>query len=348
MTFRDSAARVGLSTTQALVRSLPLAPAVDFGRTLGRSVALFFPRERRIASSQLQVVRSRKPLGPAVETDPALALHESVFRARQLSAETNSSELVRSVFGHAFESAVEAFRLPELLTQDESGSFKRIDFTGQEHVAEIMREGRGAIALSGHIGCFELLAAFHVRWGAKVTVIGRDPNYSSVSKLIRDLRHSYGVETIWRDEAATPKLWLSALQQGRVVAVLIDQDVALDNAFTSFFGLPAAYPITPIRMAIRRKIPIISSFIVRTAKLQHHVITAPLQYDPDDPQAADHVLRTFNGRLEDLICRFPEQWIWWHRRWRRRPQIDYTKEPERLRSTEDYLAWLANGADNGE
>ena len=56
------------------------------------------------------------------------------------------------------------------------------------------------------------------------------------------------------------------------------------------------------------------------------------------------VLEVFSARLESLVRQYPEQWYWWHRRWRRRPGIDYQSTPELLRSTAEYITWLENDA----
>ena len=206
---------------------------------------------------------------------------------------------------------------------------------------EKLRETKSpAIALSGHIGCFELLAAYHQLAGLSVTVVGRNPNYASLDQLLADLRASYGVKTVWRSDPGGLGKIIRALKQGGVIAVLIDQDTNLDNGFSPFFGVEAASPITPIKLALKHQIPIFSSFIVRTGHLKHQVIAQELPYDSSDPDAVKNILGEYNRRLEALIRRYPEQWFWWHRRWRRRPGVDYKSNPELLPSTNQYLGWL--------
>ncbi len=58
----------------------------------------------------------------------------------------------------------------------------------------------------------------------------------------------------------------------------------------------------------------------------------------EDP--VPYILSSYGTFLETYIKKDPTQWVWWHRRWRRRPDINYNENPELLRSTREYLEWL--------
>jgi KDO2-lipid IV(A) lauroyltransferase len=319
----DAAALFAFRALRSLLRFLPQRSALALGRGAGRIAAACCPRECRIARAQ------------AAAAARSLPDSEQRNKLQQLG-------LINKVFAHVGQAVVESMFLDRFLQPLPSAvhEFRGVTSQGQEHVDELIRNGQGAVTLSGHVGSFELLAAFHVASGAQVSVIGRIPNYSGVEIALRELRTAYGVEVLWRNDPSAARKLIEALRAGRVVAALIDQDVNLENTFVPFFGRPAAYPSAVIRLAIKKKVPILSSFIVRTAATRHRVITDRIAYDPDDPQAVEHVLRIFNGRLEALICEYPEQWIWWHRRWRRRPGENYDEHPEHLRSTAEYVRWL--------
>ena len=177
-----------------------------------------------------------------------------------------------------------------------------------------------------------------------MSVIGRAPNYELLDIFAKRLKKSYGIESIWREDSTSSRKIISAFKTGRVVAALIDQDTSIENAFAPFFGVDAAYPSSLITLAVKYRIPIITSFIIREQPYHHNVITDRIDYDPDSETVIQDILKTFSKRLEDLIIKYHEQWIWWHRRWRRRPGMDYNLHPETLPSTKDYLSWLNNQA----
>ena len=330
-----------------LVRVLPLRYTLRTGRLCGALLSSRFKRDRRIALTQLAFVIKAMNEGRLSQLrDDAVLRRDEFLPEHTLHKRTDLEQLVTEVFAHVGQTSVESMLISKLIQRDKKSKdeFRYISVVGSELVKEVISSGKAAINLSGHIGCFELLAATIVEMGAKVSVMAREANYPLLSSVSKELRASYGIETIWRDDAASARKLMTALRTGHIVSSLIDQDVNLKNVFQPFFGIPAASPVAPIRLAIKRDIPIFSSFIVRIDDVHHRIIVESINYDKEDPNAPDYILAVFNRRLEDLICRFPEQWIWWHRRWRRRPGFDYLLHPERLRSTNDYLAWLEQGS----
>jgi len=319
---------------RALMRILPTGVSIPFGRGVGVCVGQFVSRERAVAKAQIR--HAARHASESIHNEYAVAAPPATS---EFAAPAN---LLDKTFAHCGESVIELFILDKLLQRDDSraSGFRYIESTGQEIVRGLKDAGIGAVTLSGHIGCFELLAAFHVAWGVQLTVSGRDANYPLLSSILRDLRKSYGVDSVFRDEVAGPRKIIKAVRSGEVFAALIDQDTGLENGFAPFFGLDAASPIGPIRLAVKMRAPVLTSFIVRTSRLHHHVITRRIDYNPDDEAAPQKILAEFNRQLEDLIVRYPDQWLWWHRRWRRRPEVNYLESPDDLRKTPEYIRWL--------
>ena len=218
----------------------------------------------------------------------------------------------------------------------------RVTNAGDDVIARLLESQSGAVGLSAHFGSFELLGAYLAWRGLKCSVIGRAPNYPLLEQLIQKFRRSYGIDVIWGDKAEAPRQIVEAVRSGRIICALLDQDTKWKSEFSPFFGLQAASPIAPIQLAIRYKLPLFTCFIVRTAPMSHQVHTTNIPYDADDPDAGVKILTIYNERLEALIRSYPEQYIWWHRRWRRRPGVDYTRSPQLLRGTSPYIDWLSS------
>jgi lauroyl/myristoyl acyltransferase len=208
-------------------------------------------------------------------------------------------------------------------------------------VKKLVKEPTPELIISGHIGNFESLAAFYAKCGKPLSTIGREANYPVFHALIEEIRRTYGVENISRGTSTSIGSLRRALKGGRTIAALIDQDTNLDSVFVPFFGIEAATPIAPIALAVRHRLPVISAFIVRTGRLQHTIVAEEVPYDPENPDAVRQIAAAFSRLLELLAAAYPEQWPWWHRRWRRRPGIDYRRSSDQLKSTAGYLAWLA-------
>ena len=176
---------------------------------------------------------------------------------------------------------------------------------------DLLAKGRGALLVTGHLGCWELLGAWlaHGLDGAAVvTGTVRNP---AVDQLLQDRRRALGIEPLARDRGARPVL--RALAAGLVVGVLIDQNTGVASAQTPFLGQPAPTPLGPARIARRRGVPLLPAVIVRedTGWVVRHG-------DPIDPAATSdeyELTAQCNRALEDLIRRNPDQWVWFHDRW---------------------------------
>ena len=261
------------------------------------------------------------------------------------------SKLARQAFRHVGEAAGELLLWNRFLPSREKVAAQlrkglrppemmSITAEGDAIVEKLLESGTGAVGLSAHLGSFELLAAYLARRGLKCSVIGRSPNYPLFEKAIRKFRQSYGVNVIWSDAPDASRQIINAARSGHVICTLIDQDTKWKSDFSPFFGLEAACPSAPIQLALRYELPIFTSFIVRTAPLSHQISIEPILFDPANPQVRAEILKVYHERLEQLIRLYPEQYIWWHRRWRRRPGVDYTQSPQLLRNSSQYREWL--------
>ena len=299
---------------------LPSNWVVSFARFFSRTIGRRSPRERDIARAQLQWAFDR--------------------------TNHDFESTIDDSFADLGESVAELIYLDEILTPSQPEDhglypqFTGIQAQGQDICRELLEKRKPVLALTGHVGNFELLAAFHAKSGAHLVVIGREPNYSSISTFIDEVRSNYGVRGVWRHGKATAGIILRGMHEGNTIAFLIDQDADLDNIFTPFFGLPAASPKAPLYFAVRNKMAIITSFIARVGHLKPTVETQEIVYDPANPDAVALILAEYTRRLETFIRRNPSQWLWWHRRWRRRPGIDYKKKPDALLGSKKYVDWL--------
>ncbi len=247
-----------------------------------------------------------------------------------------ASQIFRRLCVHIGESIAEVLISDRILAG--AGSFEetRLELTKE------VKELKGGIVLSGHIGNFELLAAHFLSLEAPFRPVGRTPNFEVLRKVAEFLRRKNDVVTLWRDDPGAATDIIRMLRGKEVVAALLDQDTKLESLYSPFFNIPAKTPMTLMRVAYRYGLPFYTCFIVRTAPLTYKIIAEEIEFDPEAPDATDKILLTYHQRLEEMIRQYPEQWIWWHRRWLHRPESDL--DPTKLRTTMQYIEWLQQGA----
>lgn len=264
----------------------------------------------------------------------------------------NSQTIYRQSIYSAILTVTEGFRIKEILSNPEktykfsesiNRSKKKLG-KAQVNNLEILHEvsdlNEGAVCLSSHTGNFELMAAFFSLQGWPMTVIARKANDPTLSQVLTEIREGYGLEMLWRDDPGTSRLLMSAIRKNRYICALIDQDIGLENEFAPFFGLDAAHPVGPIQIAVRFKKPVLTFLTHRLPNGEHSINIQRIDWE-DKASPISYILCNYALQLEEHIKKHPGQWVWWHRRWRRRPGYDYIKNPEQLPSTSKYLEWLS-------
>ena len=115
---------------------------------------------------------------------------------------------------------------------------------------------------------------------------------------------------------------LHALRHGRVIGLLIDQDIDAPGAFVEFFGRPAWTPTGAALLALRSRCPVVTGFAVRrgdgTMRLEFDPPVAPPAGDDLEADVA-RLTAALTARIERQVRAHPEQWVWMHRRWRHQP-----------------------------
>jgi KDO2-lipid IV(A) lauroyltransferase len=261
----------------------------------------------------------------------------------------------RAVFEHLGESLAE-FVL--LLTRHREALIARVEIEGLERLERARQESAsgGVLVVSAHRGNWELAGIALARQGFPVTAIRREQSSSVLEEAIdrmrigpaaqpsptgptrpRDRQDGPGYEFLRMGSAGLS--FARALSQGRVVLVLLDQNAKRDEGvFVPFFGRPASTRPGPLRLALRRDVPVVPVFARRVARAGAHRIEVgePLALDRSAASGSERQaierenLIRVNAAIEEAIRRVPSQWIWPHRRWRTQPRAD-SQQPEENR-----------------
>lgn len=228
--------------------------------------------------------------------------------------------IARAAFVNAARSFCELAKIDEIRERRDT----YFEIQGREHAEALVAAGRGAIIVTGHIGNWELLAAYWAWEGYPISAIARRIRSVELNRMLVELRARQGVETILREEPAAARKILSALKRNALLAMLIDQDTRVQSFSVPFFGHMARTPIAAASLAVRRELPVALVFMQRRPQGGHRIIVEPpllLPRSGDTRQDVQTLTRVFNDRIEAQIERNPAEWVWWHRRWRRTPHV---------------------------
>lgn len=182
-------------------------------------------------------------------------------------------------------------------------------------------KGRGVILVTGHLGNWELGAAYLAARGVPLDVIARRMSNPLFDEYLTGTRSRFGMVVVHDSDAVrrTPR----SLREGRSVAFVSDQGVkGLASTYVPFFGRPAKTPRGPAVLALRLGVPVVFVAVVRQPNLKYRMILEPVdvvdtgnrEHDVDD------IVARFTKQLERHVRAVPEQYFWHHRRWRRQPK----------------------------
>lgn len=226
------------------------------------------------------------------------------------------SNLVRTMYGHLGRNLIESLRLARI---DDDYLARQVEWSGREHLDKVLEQGRGVLALTGHYGNWEMLAAVLPRIGYPMSIVVKEFRQPGLNRAIIESRQRFGIEVIERRNALRP--CMRALASNRVLGFMLDQNmIRREGVYVDFFERLTCTSHGLAQMAALSQVPVIPISGYRGEDGRHHVRFHPAVDPPPDRKAA--TLRRFTQGytriLEGFIRAHPEQWIWIHRRWRTR------------------------------
>lgn len=227
-------------------------------------------------------------------------------------------QLARAAYEHLGRSSIEAAILPSLGPSAVLDLFEGAD---EYHVVETaLAKGKGLIFVTGHLGNWELAGAYVAARGVPLDAIARRMKNPLFDKYLTETRSRIGMHVVHDAEAVrrTPR----SLREGRAVAFLSDQGVlGLASTFVPFFGRPAKTPRGPAVFALRLDVPVVFGVAVRQPSGKYRLVFEPVTVEDtgDRDRDVDAIVARYTATLEKWVRRYPEQYFWHHRRWRRQP-----------------------------
>lgn len=286
--FLRAVGRVVLWGFIRVVRVLPFPLALAVGRWLGRLMCAVSKRRYRVALKNLQIA-----YGDALSPQ-------------------QRHEMARQSFLHFGMFAVECIKFAYMSQKE---ALERIRTEGFEHLQNVMRQGKGCLLLSGHLGNFEIGARVVTAAGYELFALARETRDPGTTDLMQQIRKRMGIKVVTINQSLRPVL--EGLKRNAVVAIICDQNAA--DVFVPFFGRPTGTVAGPARLALKTGAPIVTYSCTRDGRGGYcFYFQEAFHAHPTGNMQADieAVTTVINSRLEVLIRRNPEQWLWFHDRWK--------------------------------
>ncbi|HKI26775.1 MAG TPA: lysophospholipid acyltransferase family protein [Candidatus Sulfotelmatobacter sp.] len=196
-------------------------------------------------------------------------------------------------------------------------------YDGLENYERAYARGKGVLFVTAHFGGWELSAFAHSLHGHWLHVVMRPMDNPYLDRLLQSYRTMHGNKTVAKDDFV--RGLLGAMKAGETVGILMDTNMTPpQGVFVDFFGIPACTASGLARIALRTDAAVVPGFTIWDDALGKY----RLRFDPalelirTGDLEADIVANTqrFTKVIEDYVRKYPEQWLWVHRRWKTRPE----------------------------
>jgi KDO2-lipid IV(A) lauroyltransferase len=282
----------------AVARSLGWMPR-GVARLLGGMLAFvvywLFGRLRRVGVRNLE-----------------LALPELSIEARR--------KILRRVYIHLGWQLVEFCRMTGY-TVENTRDWLRTE--GLEHYLAAQAHGKGVLVITGHLGAWELSSFYHSLMGYPMGMVIRRLDNRRLDAYVNGIRCMHGNHVLHKDDFG--RGLLTAMRSGGTVGILMDTNMTPpQGAFVRFFGIEACTATGLAHVARKTGAAVLPGFMVWEPAERRYVLHfgAEVAIPHSEDIAADILKGTelCTNAIESWIRRYPDQWLWIHRRWKTRPE----------------------------
>ena len=197
-----------------------------------------------------------------------------------------------------------------------------IRYEGLENYTRARDRGKGVLVLTGHLGAWELSSFYHSLMGRPMGMVIRRLDNPLVDAFVNRIRCLHGNRVIHKDDFA--RGLIASMRAGETVGILMDTNMTPpQGVFVPFFGVSACTASGMARVAAKTGAAVVPGFLLWEESEGRYVLHfgEELEVVHTGDSEKDALVNTavFTAAIEGYIRRYPDQWLWMHRRWKTRP-----------------------------
>jgi KDO2-lipid IV(A) lauroyltransferase len=236
----------------------------------------------------------------------------------ELSARERKA-ILRGVYRSLGRQLVEFCRMTSYTRENTHGWIR---YEGLDHYLAARAREKGVLIVTGHLGAWELSSFYHSLMGYPMSMIARPLDNRPLDEFVNGIRCLHGNRVLPKDDFA--RGLLTAMRQGETVGILMDTNMTPpQGVFVKFFGKQACTASGVARVALKTGAAVLPGFMLWEEAERRYVLHfgPQLVFERSEDEEADILAATqlCTSVLEKWIRRYPDQWLWIHRRWKTRP-----------------------------
>ncbi len=205
-------------------------------------------------------------------------------------------------------------------TPDNTRNWLRTE--GLDHYLAAQARGKGVLIVTGHLGAWELSSFYHSLMGHPMGMVIRRLDNRRLDAYVNRIRCLHGNYVLHKDDFG--RGLLTAMRKGGTVGILMDTNMTPpQGAFVRFFGVQACTATGLAHVARKTGAAVLPGFMLWEPDLRCYTLRfgPEIEIPHSEDVAADILEGTARctSEIETWIRRYPDQWLWIHRRWKTRP-----------------------------
>jgi KDO2-lipid IV(A) lauroyltransferase len=194
---------------------------------------------------------------------------------------------------------------------------------GLEHLEAAKAQNKPVILFTGHVGAWELSSFGLSLRDSPLSFLVRRLDNPKVEQLVDRIRTRFGNESVDKRGAARPML--NILRSGGTLGLLVDLNTLDEEAiFVDFFGVPASTTFMLAKLALRTDATVLPIFVPwdeESGKFLVHILPeVKVNRSGNEEEEVRVLTANLTTVVENYIRRYPDQWLWIHKRWKTRPK----------------------------
>lgn len=241
---------------------------------------------------------------------------KNILQSGITNNEKEAGSIARASFRHFAVLLVETMKSSSFLT--ENTWQERTELVISPETTTLLKDPeRGVIVISGHIGSWEIAAQL-LSYFKPISAIARGLNNPYADKLMNEKRTHERLSFISKYDNALSRA-KSVIKNGQILAIISDQHARKGGIMIDFFRKPASTYPTAALLHLATGAPICFVHCIRTRPGFYRLtVLDPITHKRSGNNESDitTILGKINHELEEIIRKYPEQYLWGHRRWR--------------------------------
>ncbi|MBK8810374.1 MAG: lysophospholipid acyltransferase family protein [Acidobacteria bacterium] len=293
--LQNNAELIAMRSLLGAIGALPFKTSLRFGKAVGRFLSKRFPRLLKTARRNLEI-----------------AMPEITEEEKERIVRGTFESLGRHL---GFVSHFKRFKHEDVRDL--------VDIVGRENFYEAHARGKGILFFTGHFGSWEVFNLLPPAFGYEMNILVRRIDNPLVEDFVDQMRTRFGSVTL--DKMKSARTMFRILKKGELLGILADLNVQeKDGVFVDFFGVPASTTTSIAKLALNTGAAVLPAFAVWDEEKQKYVVylEPEIPYDATD-KSDEHVVRltqAITSTVERFVRKYPEQWLWIHKRWNTRPK----------------------------